>query len=39
MSVSDSSEFRNRRLATVRSPIGPVFEVHATDGAARAGVL
>ena len=28
-----------RRLATGHGPQGPVFEVHATEGAARAGVL
>ncbi len=31
--------FEGRRLATGHGPAGPVFEVRATDGAARAGVL
>jgi queuine tRNA-ribosyltransferase len=37
--VDELSQSLHSGQTTRRGPIGPVFEVHATDGAARAGVL
>ena len=37
--MDSSSQFDDPGLTTGLGPPGPVFEVHATDGAARAGVL
>ena len=37
--MSEPENDEGRRLASGLGPAGPVFEVQATDGAARAGVL